>query len=185
MTTNQHLNNLLFLLAGSSLALACDVSSGDDGETGGGPTGTSHGTGDHDGTDTAGDETSTTEDTMPASDDLMDDGADTSTGPGDASDSTGIDADSSGSEDTGGDSELCMSYAMHISSCRTLDYTYEDGLMYCASNFELYEEGGPDCVSAGQDLYACLSTADCKGLAAGTECLDEVEAVNDICPPPR
>ncbi|MBL4685455.1 MAG: hypothetical protein JKY37_12745 [Nannocystaceae bacterium] len=175
--TNQHLNNLLFLLASGSLALACDVSDDDDGGSGQGTSATD---------DTAGDDShgSSGDHGTTAGDDVQETGADSDgTAADTAADTAGDTAADTGSGDTGTGSGACFDFAKTAAGCddavdQTVEYDYCEGLL------DYYANYGKECLTAVEEFYACLGTLDCRTFNADEGCDAEATVFTDACPIP-
>ncbi|MBK6923551.1 MAG: hypothetical protein IPH07_39550 [Deltaproteobacteria bacterium] len=74
---------------------------------------------------------------------------------------------------------VCEAYGAHYVECGIgKDPTY--AAYYCTYALGLGARYA-DCVAAAEDLYACLSTADCTALSRGSACPTELEAVTTAC----
>ncbi|MEM6994986.1 MAG: hypothetical protein AAF721_31020 [Myxococcota bacterium] len=178
--TNNHLNNLLFLLAGTSLALGCDLGSDDDDTTTGQST---------DGGPTAGDDNM--QDTAADDNTMMDTAAETaSPDTGDTAGDTmspgttaGTGDDATTTATTGEEYSACFDYATNVVECfKDADMMEEYDL--CEMYLDYYAGIDKPCLAAAEDLYACLGALDCKDLVADEGCAKESELFAKVCPEP-
>lgn len=176
--TNQHINNLLFLLASGSLALGCDVEDDDDGGSGQDTAATDDGTAGDDDHGTADEHGST------AGDDVQETGADSGT----AADADGTAGDTAGDTGTAGDTSseptVCFNFAKTAAGCDdTVDQTEEYD--YCEGLLDYYAAYSKDCLTAAEEFYACLGTLDCRTFNANEGCEAEVDVFAEACPLPE
>ncbi|MEM7159687.1 MAG: hypothetical protein AAF799_43000 [Myxococcota bacterium] len=178
MTTDTNVTNLLFLLSLAPLGTGCIITTSDD-------DGSNDDAADTDNNATT---AATSETGDPPSDTTgaaTDDGATVGT----AVATTGLDTGSGDGPATGDTTEgsnpgeLCMTYADHLSyDCIGDAKAYDSYYYLCNARYDVALEAGADCLTAVEDVTACLSTVDCKEWFADEACLKEIAAVQKACP---
>ena len=172
MNRNEHdLRNLLFLISLGTVATGCGEESGDRGSfpvssssASAGSSATSGNDGDDDGGDTGkgdddGDEDD--DDGTPPSGGDSDDGAPPS------DDDAGDDGDDTGIGDI---DPACETYGNVIEQCFPGEGA--QAAMECQSELEYALDDGPECQSAAEELFACLSALSCEAIETEEACAD-------------
>lgn len=168
------LSRLLFLLSTTAVAAGCtsDGDGADDTSTSGAATGDPSTSGQ--GATGSIPEGSSSGETSPEPTTSGSSGSDT----GSVDSSTG----SASPDGTGGESELCESYAANYVQCNPQYSRYQAAFsMSCESELEFYGGYGEACRAAGEDWFACLATVDCETLASDAPCPTQWDALNQAC----